>query len=96
MRIKKRKGNFKIHKLIDLGNTTLLWSFDTFRTPKGYDKLICNGIRLIGLFGFLFVMISQINWLLQLFLLFIFMLMVGFTKVVFFQNNFKKFEFEAW
>ena len=32
------KEEFKTHKLFDLKRVTLMWSFDTFRTSKGYNN----------------------------------------------------------
>lgn len=89
-------NGFPSHRVFKFGDRGFYWAFDTFRTPAGNDKAICNFIRLIALFGFLFVMIANMNWILQILLIAICMGAVGITKVRYAQNDWKAFEWEAW
>lgn len=86
---------FKLHKVFDYKKWRIYWSFDTLRNNEGKDRLICNGIRAIGIFGMMHLATHHYNQVLQLILTFIFLLLCGITKVRYYQNN-KKLEFMTW
>ena len=65
------------------------YSFDTFRTPIGWDRAIKNFIRLLCMF----VLIANVKSIVMI----IFAIFgVGITKFDYFKNKRKKLEVEFW
>jgi hypothetical protein len=87
---------FKQHYLFKHKKIKLIWSFDTFRTKRGWDKFYCNLLRLIGIFGLTAMFYANWHLIFKFPLIAIYMFLAGMTKVVWAQNNYKRFTFEAW
>ena len=87
---------FKWHNIFHTDNWKVRWSFDTFRTPEGKDRLLCNGLRIIGIFGMIHLATHQYRLVLDIILTVIFLILCGVTRIRFFQNNERKFEFLTW
>ena len=73
---------------------TLRWCFDTFRTPKGNDKLLTNVVRVMGIFGIVSLPYLN-NWYYIPLYCFI-VLCVGVTEIKFFQYKQKRATFKSW
>ncbi len=93
--MRANKNTFPHHTFLRIGKVEFQYSFDTFGNTEGYDRLICNVIRLIGIFGTWYLILKQPRIIL-LPLMLLFLIMAGFTQVDYFKNKRKKFGFIAW
>ena len=86
-------------KPVDIFKTKRFWltySLDTWWTPRGYDKLLTNFVRILSMLGLIIIIKEDLTRWVEYPLFVIVIWFIGVTEIKFFRNKQMKLEIRVW